>query len=248
MGQRLGEATPLEVLARARAAREAVSNRGVGCDQTEGVVDPPAELASYLAHVLAQPALAAYVREGWVVQLADLRRIAAFQPTVFTEAAAERAAAVDPRDLESIARVSIPVPTPTQLPAQFDQSRPAWILSSANPNLRVVGQFGGEVQPGMTGFGFGVAILPSVMQVARFGGRLLLRDGYHRAYGFLGRGIARVPVLFKDFDTIEELAIQPGMLPQAAFLGDRPPMLPDYLDDEVAASVRVPAAQKMIVI
>jgi hypothetical protein len=181
------------------------------------------------------------VTEGWDVKLVDLRRVVAFQPQVFSEDAEERVADTDGDDIESIARLSIPSPTPTQLPAQFDPLRPAWIFSSANPNLRVTGQFGGEVQPGTAGFGFTIAVHASQMQVARFRGRLLLRDGYHRAYGFLRRGIHRVPVWFREFDAIEQLGINPAMLPQDAFLGDRPPTLADYLDDSVAATVRLPA-------
>jgi hypothetical protein len=38
------------------------------------------------------------------------------------------------------------------------------------------------------------------------------------------------------------------MLPQAAYRGPRPPLLPDYLDDLVAASAKLPAVQKLIVI
>jgi hypothetical protein len=39
-----------------------------------------------------------------------------------------------------------------------------------------------------------------------------------------------------------------GMLPQNAYLGDRPALIRDYLNDEVAADVLVPATQKVVVI
>jgi hypothetical protein len=38
------------------------------------------------------------------------------------------------------------------------------------------------------------------------------------------------------------------MLPQGAYLGERPPLLPDFLDDRVSAAVKVAAFQKLIVI
>jgi hypothetical protein len=38
------------------------------------------------------------------------------------------------------------------------------------------------------------------------------------------------------------------MLPQDEYRGPRPPVLADYLDDSVSAAVRVPAAQKLIVV
>jgi hypothetical protein len=38
------------------------------------------------------------------------------------------------------------------------------------------------------------------------------------------------------------------MLPSEAFLGERPPLLVDYLDDAVAADVALPMFHKLIVI
>jgi len=38
------------------------------------------------------------------------------------------------------------------------------------------------------------------------------------------------------------------LLPQDAYLGSRPPLLPDMLDGTVSAPVQVPAVQKMIII
>jgi len=38
------------------------------------------------------------------------------------------------------------------------------------------------------------------------------------------------------------------MLPQAAYLGDNPPVLPDYLAEDVSAEVALPATQRMIII
>jgi hypothetical protein len=40
----------------------------------------------------------------------------------------------------------------------------------------------------------------------------------------------------------------PGALPPSTLLGPRPPPLPDYLDDAVAAGVRLPATQKVVLI
>ena len=39
-----------------------------------------------------------------------------------------------------------------------------------------------------------------------------------------------------------------GVLSQDVFLGDRPPALIDYLDDQVSAEISLPALQKMVVI
>jgi hypothetical protein len=102
---------------------------------------------------------------------------------------------------------------------------------------------------GQTGFGFNVALLPSFVRVANFQGRFILVDGYHRCFGLLRRGIGRIPALVGDVATVEGLGLPAtGMLPQDAYLGDQPALVRDYLDDSVAADVRVPATQKVIAI
>ena len=123
------------------------------------------------------------------------------------------------------------------------------MVLSRNPNLRIIGQCGGPIpeQPGATALGFIVGVMPSFMQVMRFGSRYILRDGYHRALGLLDRGITQVPVFTRTMESIEQV-ILPGMLPQDAYLGERPPLLRDYRDDAVARDVRLPAIQRMIVI
>ncbi len=98
------------------------------------------------------------------------------------------------------------------------------------------------------GFGFAVALMPSFVQVARVQNRLVLRDGYHRAVGFLSRSISRVPVLLRDYAEFEDLGLPPGLFPPAVYLGERPPRLVDFLDDEVSAEASLPAFQRMVVI
>jgi hypothetical protein len=114
--------------------------------------------------------------------------------------------------------------------------------------LRIIGNFAGPVGPGLIGFGFAVAVLPSFLQVAKVQGRYVLRDGYHRAYGFLRRGISTVPAFVRSFGQFEELGLPVGLLPPSVYLGERPPTLSDYDDDLVSESVMLPASQKMVVI
>jgi hypothetical protein len=147
-----------------------------------------------------------------------------------------------------LAAVSLPVPEPSALPVQFDESKNVWIFSAPDPNLRIMGRFGGEVQPGVVAFGFVVAVTPSFLQVAHVQGRLFLRDGYHRAVGFLRKGITTVPVFTREFGSLERLNLPVGLLPQPAYDGDRPPYLSDYLDDAVSMEVKLPVLQKVVMI
>jgi hypothetical protein len=89
---------------------------------------------------------------------------------------------------------------------------------------------------------------PSFLNVGCYRGRYFLRDGYHRSFGFLSRGIKVVPAFVRDFASFEEMAIQPGMLPQDGYLGEQPPVIRDFLDEEVSTEVIVPVTQKLIIV
>jgi hypothetical protein len=233
--------------ARVREARDAVAARPAGIDQADLVSALPPELADHIARLAMTPPGAGMRTEGWDIAMIDLERVVAIQPSVFTDTATQRVAGLDPGDLLSIAELTLPINHTAPVSVEFDEFKQAYILTSPNPNLKVVANFNGPLPNGMPGFGFGVAVAASYVQVVRFQNRYMLRDGYHRAFGLLSRGITRVPAFIRDFDTAENLA-PVGMLPQNTWLGDRPPLLRDYHDDRVAESVSLPARHRMIVI
>ena len=247
-GGEMGVAVDPEVDARARAARAALEKRTAGLDQSDLVRPWPDHLREHANALRGNEAAQPYFAEGWEPAVVDLGRVVAFQPSVFIDNAEERASGIDADDLAAVAAISLPLPSRVALPAQFDEAKQAWILVSPNPNLRIVGNFGGELNSGVTGFGFVVRVMPSFLQVVEFNGRYLLRDGYHRAFGLLKRGIADVPAFVRTVDRFEQLGVSSEMLPQQAYLGDNPPTMLDYLDDEVSADVRLPSAQKMVLI
>jgi hypothetical protein len=233
----------------ARAARAAVAARPAGVDQ-EGLVEPPPEaLAAHIAQLAQQPLSAPYLAEGWQVMSVDLSRVCSLQQTVRADRAAARVAAIDPDDVSAVASVTLPAGiADEEIPVQFDEERRTWLISGANPNLKLVGHYGGRIQEGAPlSFGFNVAVVPSFLQVARHHGRHVLRDGYHRAFGLLQRGITRVPAFVRDFG-VGGLGLGAGLFGTDVYLSTRPPLLPDFLDDAVAADVPIPAVQKMIVI
>jgi hypothetical protein len=242
--------------ATAERARRAVAARPEGIDQ-DGLVRPAPELAGHIRELQASQAAQPYHAEGWRVALVDLARVVACQPFAVSDQATNRVNAIDPEDPASVAALTLPTTQGEPVTARFDPLQRAWIVVSANGNLRIVGPAGpplhpgGETQvpPAGTLLGFGVLSGVSFMQVACLRGRHFLRDGYHRALGLLDRGITIVPAFVRDITAFEEMFPDPRtLLPQDAYLGSRPPVLPDMLDDTVSASVQVPAVQTMIVI
>jgi hypothetical protein len=231
-------------------ARDTVAARGEGVDQTDLVTARPSGLNGHVEALKGSAAATQMVAEGWEVALVDLRRVCAFQPIVFSDQAVERVRGIDADDVAAVAAVTLPVPSSVALPILFDQVRQAWIVSSANPNLRVVGASSLPQGPnGVPMLGFSVAVGVSFLQVVQYGGRWFLRDGYHRAFGFLRSGISIVPAFVRKMTVFEEMVPDPRItLPQDSYRGPRPPVLADYLDDAVAASVRIPATHKMVVV
>jgi hypothetical protein len=207
-------------------------------------------LDDHIAQLRQTPAGAAMLQEGWDLALVDLARVCAFQPHVVADAAVERVENVKVDDLAAIAAITLPT-SPAEPPRiQFDPTKQAYMAISQNTNLRIAGTANGPAPDGSGAvmLGFAVMVSRSFLQVVRFQDRFRLRDGYHRAYGFLSRGITHVPAFTREMQTIEDV-LPPGMyLPQHSYLGDRPPYLPDYLDDQVACTVRLPASQKMVLI
>jgi hypothetical protein len=235
-----------DLIERVEAARAVVAEREPGIDQ-DGMIDAtdPA-LATIVERLRQQPDTGAFWEEGWTARVADLTRVCSLQQSVASQQAGDRVSEVDPDDLVSIAAVTLPAPSTAEIPAQFDEQRKAWIITAPNPNLRITGAMNGPSENGPV-FGFPVAVLPSFLQVARHHGRYVLRDGYHRAFGLLARGITRAPAFVRDFG-VGPLGTAAGLFATDVYLGDRPPLLSDFLDDEVAADVDVPAVQKMIVV
>jgi hypothetical protein len=234
-GERLGggAADP----ARRRAARDALAQRPATVDQSSLLAPWPTELKEHAVALRASEGARPMFANGWEIGLiTDLRRVIAGQPTVFVDGSDESLAPVA-RDAAALARIALPLSAPTaQVPVSFDEERQTWNITSPSPNLRITGNFGGEIEPGVLGFGFLVKVLPSFVSVAEYRGRFILRDGYHRAYRFLSHGVLAVPAFVRRFAD-DESPFRSGMLPEEVYCGERPPTLQDYHDDAVAADV-----------
>jgi hypothetical protein len=232
---------------RAAAAREAVAARDGALDQQKLARAAPGELAEHVQKLREHPKSAGYFNEGWNVELVDLSRVCSLQQTIRSADAVERVVHVDAADALAVAAVTLPEPgEKTELPIQFDELRQTWLISAPNPNLKIAGHWAGEVE-GNTAFGFFVTVMPSFLQVAKHHGRYVLRDGYHRAYGLLARGISEAPAFVRDFG-MAPLGLGPGFFGTDVYLGQRPPLVTDFLDDAVAADVQIPGIDKMVVL
>jgi len=232
-------------------ALQAVAARPAGAEQDALVsTSVSAELAAHVSALDASPAAKPMHDEGWKVAVVDLTKVCAFQPAVVSDQALARVQAAGKDDLATIAAITLPLTQGDEVPVQYDPIQKVWTVTSANLNLRIVAQVGPlPVSPVGIALGFAVVAGPSFMQVGRYRGRHFLRDGYHRAFGLLSRGITIVPAFVRDITVFEELVPDPRtMLPQDSYQGQRPPVLTDFLDDTVSAAVQLPVVRKMVIV
>ncbi len=237
------EPAHLEACQRARAA---VAAREAGIKQNDLFSPLPAELEAHIQALQANPKSARALSAAGTPRMVDLRWVCAAQPTVATEDAVARVHGISGADLLALAKLTLPLSEDARIPVVFDQHKNAWIVSSPNPNLRVAGAFEASPGAGLLGYGFIIEQPKSYLHVCGVAGRYFLRDGYHRAYGLLAGGITHVPALVSDVASFAEAQMPPGLLAPTEYLGPRPPMLVDYLSDNVAHDSAMPVTTKII--
>lgn len=239
-----------EHMAAARLALSAVQQKEPFPDQA-GLIRPlPSGLKATAESVLTSPAAATFVGEGWSLGLADVGRTCVLQQMVYMDHQ-ERLAEVRKEDQLRIAQIALPCePSMEMIGTRVDPGRQIFAFSSANPNLRVVHASTAPVvgSPGGLTVAFNVGVPPSFVQVIKYKGRYILRDGYHRSVGLLMRGIRWVPAFTKTLHSLEEIGWRPGWFLPEVVMGERPPELRDFLDKRIVVDVRVPTNSRTVII
>ncbi len=209
-------------------------------DQTGLLAPLPAQLSEHEAAVRGSEHARRMFAEGWDLALvADLRRVVAAQSRVSCATSTGDEPIPRPDDQLAVARLTLPLTSSSpSIAHELSEPDQTWTISSPNPNLRISGVFGGELGPGVHGFGFLFSEMPSYLSVAELDGRLVLRDGYHRSYRLIEAGIVQAPAFVRRFEPGEAL-LRAGRLPESAYLSQRPPTLADFHDDRFAVDVRL---------
>jgi hypothetical protein len=115
------------------------------------------------------------------------------------------------------------------------------VLQSENPNLRIcMGTACDGPQLLLQGGS-------PFFEVAEFGGRWFLRDGYHRAYRLLRAGIMLFPAVLVRARSLTELGpVQPWFFPEETLFASRPPRVLDFLDDDLTIEYTRPRLLKTL--
>jgi hypothetical protein len=222
-----------------RAAAE-IATRAVSPDQEDLIQVLPESLHDHVKQLQQFADARRMFEDNWKVALVtDLSRLVSAQPSVRVGGAGDDFGPES--DLRSIAQVTLPVQRPpAELPAEFDPALQVWKITSKSPNVRITNKYGNEFREGFFTFGFVVEVLTSFLSVAQYRGRLILRDGYHRAYRLISSGVLVAPAFVRAYAD-DDSVFTPKMASEPTWTGDRPPLLGDFTNDVVSRDIWLPS-------
>jgi len=163
----------------------------------------------------------------WFLGVVDLRRLLTFQRRLSFNAAPSTRSIPLQSDWRGLIEIAFAPPNPVACDLFHDVFKKTITLRSNNPNLHLrVTQ-----DPSMP---VAVHAGSPFFEVAQYAGRWCLRDGYHRAYQLLRRGVFHMPAVIVRAKTLGELgANQPHFFSEATLLSQHPPFVSDFLDDRL---------------
>jgi hypothetical protein len=188
-----------------------------------------------------------YENLDWTLAVIDIRRLLAFQRRLVFGCALQAPILPDWNDWPRLISLAIGSQRSTEHVVIHDRSEDDQLnirLHSSNPDLRLqlhstTGQ--GDLLP-LSLYGGS-----PFFEAAEFRGRWFLRDGYHRAYHLLKAGVYRMPAVVIYTRSIEELgATAPWFFNEEQLFSDRPPQVPDFLDDNMILHYERTALRKVI--
>jgi hypothetical protein len=168
---------------------------------------------------------------NWALGVVDLRLLLAFQrrlvfdPTRFTPQI--------PKQEDWPELVSLSMNPPRSIAHCLSHQEKAGVMdvriSSRNPDLQLRLNQSAEDSDS---FLFSLYGGSPFIEVAEFRSRWFLRDGYHRAYRLLQKGVCCIPAVILRARTIEELgATSPWFFSEEELFSERPPRVIDFLDE-----------------
>jgi hypothetical protein len=178
----------------------------------------------------------------WSAEVVDLNKILAFQKSVRLPGLKGD---TDKPSAEEILPICLPVNRISPYTYNLDGDAKGLTLSSFDPNFRALGIYLGpatvQTNPNVPAVELEQAVIMnfgapvSHLHVAKYKGRYFLRDGYHRAVSLLRLGITDVPCIVIEANSLKEVYSAAGnFLGEEVLMGPRPPLIGDFLDNDVS--------------
>lgn len=194
------------------------------------------------------------------IEMVQLDRLVVYQPHVTLPFTERLQSQVDPgMDAEALFRFCHPVERrdPPVRARRIDDKRYLFTSDSTDFRLhdpallrpdQIVGHdsFG----PIRAAIGLMVGYGSNFLSVIRSDSRMLLHNGYHRAYALRSAGITHAPAVVQTVTRRDELQLVASAVvvdePAFFFASKRPPLLKDFFDPKIARVLPVKRMEKMI--
>jgi hypothetical protein len=181
--------------------------------------------------------------------IVDLTELLSMQKAVCLDDIEQRVALASADDWTGLAEICLPEEGgDATLQGTYDRDGKGLTITSVNPNLRVtpVQNF---LMPGsgVRVIGFQVVFGTAHVHVISYRGRLILKDGYHRCYGLLARGITAIPCIIEEARGFSDVqAVGSTLIGAEDLLGSHPPRLADFHDPELSMTLEQQNFRKTI--
>jgi hypothetical protein len=235
------------------AARAALATRLPCSGEAPEVEPPPPEIADAAASLLKQLQASPWEKDrpcNLRVAVVNLRQVVAFQKAISLDGVAERVATVAVDDWRSLAALCLPngdrIPE-DELRGTFDKDERGMTITSLNPNLRASSVRPLGQRSGAHVFGVEVVFGTPFVHVVEYQGRLFLRDGCHRTFGLLARGLDRVPCIVERGTSPADIhGGGTSFIGRETLLGPQPPFLTDFHDPAYSRTVEQQCFRKVV--
>jgi hypothetical protein len=175
----------------------------------------------------------------WSLDMVDLREVLAFQRRLYFNDSIPQHIVPSANDWPGLLQFCFPPPVPAVCDSVRREGN-TLVLSSANPNLHL--RMSNDRNAPMQLHGGG-----PFLEVAQYRDRWFLRDGYHRAYALLQKGVSQVPAVIVHARTLAELgATRPCFFAEDVLFSADPPRVTDFLDDLLTLHYDRPALIKTL--
>jgi hypothetical protein len=182
---------------------------------------------------------------NWQLAIVDLRKLIAFQRQI-------RFASHDSLQIEPMPNwqhlLDLGLPLQRTLPhyaVSANSGGKSLTIRSECPNLTV--RFAHGTDSSLGSVQLVVHSGSPYFEIASYRGRWFLRDGYHRSFFLLKQGMYHLPAVVVHAETLAELgAIGYRFFSEETLFCERPPMVTDFLDEEMVACFSGPTQEKFI--
>ncbi|WP_446742947.1 hypothetical protein [Silvibacterium acidisoli] len=217
-----------------RRARQCVARRAAFVEDSA--------ILSELTHSLRPRALPLLQRHDllheyrglqWDIGVVDLRKLLAFQRRIIIEYGGTTAEPIKQDDWDGLLQLAFD--RTRNIEVDVRQTKTAEdvqqiVLRSWNPDLRLCVDAGAANPLRLHGGS-------PFFEVAHYRGRWFLRDGYHRAYNLIRSGVYAMLAVVIEARSIAEVGVgKPWFFDEHTLFSERPPMVTDFHNDEVALS------------